>query len=220
MKYKFDTIKNPFLVLIVILLNIFVPAFLWGLLRTPDYKEFIPLGLYQNNSVPILLFLVPLAFFILNKKKLFWKQIEIVLVDQTIIIDKKSFDLEKIEFYEFLPGNQVSSGNRDCLNIKFPNTKKIKIVPCKSSEHISKYDDFVQNFLIRIEKIHPGNKEKLISKPVKTILISILISAITFYVYIYYNYGSSKASKMLPGILIAIPVFLPFIFKKVKKPRS
>lgn len=220
MKFKFDTIKNPFFVFVIIpLLNIFVPAFLWGFLRTPDYKEIIPPDLYRNNIIPVLLFLIPLVFFIAYRKKLFWKQMEIVLDHKRIIINKRSFDLERIEFYEFFPGSQVSSGNRDCLNIKFVDSGKIKILPCKSSIHISNYDDFIQEFLLRMESIHPENKEKLISKFIKFILLVILMIAVISYIYFYYNFGSSVAFKMLPGILVAIPVFLSYIFKKKKKPR-
>lgn len=217
MKYSFFILKNRWVLAIVTLLNIFIPAFIWASLRDPQFKSFVPEELYRNNLLPIFLFIVPAVYFILNRKKFFWKRTEIEINDKEkeLKIDGATYLLQDMKHYEFRRGSLFNSGTRESLHLKFPD-KKITVIPCWSSAEIKNYDAFLQDFLVQMKDFHPHNKERIVSPAFKLIFMIILSLAISSFFYMYFYIGRSQAFDALPGLLLAVVIFIPLFFKRAR----
>ncbi|SDK72480.1 hypothetical protein SAMN04488034_101239 [Salinimicrobium catena] len=220
MKYTFDTLRNRWVIAIITLLNVFIPAFLWAYLRDPQYQNFFPEELYRNNILPVLLFILPPIYFISNRKKFFWKKTAIEINDQAkqLKIDGTTYLLQEIKHYEFRRGSLFNSGTRESLHLKFAD-KTISVIPCWSSAAIKNYDAFYQHFLVQMEEVHPGNKERIVSPAYKITFAIILVVGIFSFFYLYKNMGREAAYDVLPGLLLAVAIFIPFFFKKARTSR-
>ncbi len=216
MIYKFDTIKNQwilfaimvgitFFVILSIILS-YIESFINIL---PDFliRSFIPQIIFGT-----ILFIVFTRF----KRTLFWNQLDISIdnMKRTISINNSKFDIDKLEYYKFRKGSVVTTGEgRDVVILKFKNKKKFMIMPCRTSEEIHQYDSFITHFKEFVKQTN-CIKEKKISKTTRIVLLAVNLALIILITVIWQMKGFHFAIKVLPSVLVFFSVTSIYIFKK------
>lgn len=216
MKYSFDILKSRLVAGLSMLGVMLVPIFLFALLHAPALRAYIPDFLYRDLLLPIALQILAPIYIIYNKRQLFWKNVDVTLdtAKAEITIDGGQYSFDDLEYYELVEGSLLTSGDgRYFIILKFKHSKKIEIIPCRTSERVANYDAFAEHFLSFVDRYFEEDKEKGENKTVKRIAVFLLIMANVSFIVLLFLYGK-VAAKIIPAMLTVYGVCLPLIFKR------
>lgn len=194
---------------------VLVPLLLLALLNAPALKAYIPDFLYRDFLLPLALLVLAPIYLIYNKKHLFWKNVCVILdkAKTEITIDGEQYSLDDLEYYELKEGTLLTSGvGRHFLILKFKHSKKVEIVPYRTSDRITNYDAFAEHFLGFVERHYEEGLEKPENKTLKHIAIALLVIANVSFFILLFLYGK-VAAKIIPAMITVYGVCLPLIFK-------
>ncbi|TPE45274.1 hypothetical protein [Pontibacter mangrovi] len=203
MKYTFDVLRSRTVVVLSSIAVMLAPFFLMGLLYTPALRAHIPDFLYRDPLLPLATLVIAPIFLIYNRKYLFWETTDVALdkVTARLTVDGKQHRFNDLTYYELVEGSLLTSGiGRHFLILKFKDSKKIDIVPCRTSESIANYDAFAAHFLSFVDQYFEEDKEKLENKTLKRVAVALLVVANVSFIVLLILYGRA-AAKMIPATL-------------------
>jgi len=148
MEYKFDIIKNRWLLALVFISVIIFPLIPFVVLNVRVWFP-IPPNIFISLGIPVLISAFISLLIAKNKQQLFWTKICLVIDEKELNfkINQKQFSFYDLEYFTYRRGSALTTGiKRPVLFLKLKSENLKVIMPCKSSLEIEHYDRFIIEF--------------------------------------------------------------------------
>jgi len=221
--YIFDGIRSNWIVAVVFAFIVTSPVLFVAIFYSPSMQPYLPSFLYRSIFFSFLTAIIIAILIVLNKRRLFWKEIHVVIDEekQEIAINKERWSFSDLVYFEYREGSVMSSGamadgnTRWVLFLKFKETRAKMLMPCKSSKRVGQYDDFIKDFENLIVRLNLKAKRKELSKPMRRLLKAmIFIVSPSVFFFMWGAKGLVVALKIIPQLMMLVFVSSTYLKRK------